>query len=211
MFKKNLCPRCNERIKKSFSFCPSCGFDLDNLNFKDGFLGKKDFEELGIKLPFGFNALLKPLIKELNKQISELDREFKDKNSSEDSKVSFSLHFGVPGQKGSFQKFPQKSVVKPKKSVILPKISNLDFQNYKSLPRVEPKTNIRRLSDKVVYELELEGVKSIEKINFNKLENSLEIKAISNDKVFVKEVDISFDLTDYFFDKEKLFLEFALK
>lgn len=206
MFKKAKCPRCGEKVKKDFEFCPYCGSDLSNEN-SGGFLGESGFDDLGIKLPFGFKTLIKPLIKELNKQMVELDRELK-KESNESARTGFSIHFG-PGQKPVKVKNISNRV--SHKKPLFPKISNIDLSKYKNLPRVEPETNIRRLSDRVVYELDLIGVDSLSKINFNKLENSLEIKAIARDKVFVKELGGGLNLLNYFFENQKLFLEFALK
>jgi len=66
MFEK--CSRCGKRVGKKADFCSQCGLNLkgDPVSNSDGFLGKNDFEALGIKLPFAVRAMLKPLMKKAN-------------------------------------------------------------------------------------------------------------------------------------------------
>jgi HSP20 family molecular chaperone IbpA len=79
------------------------------------------------------------------------------------------------------------------------------------LERKEPKTNIRRLSNRVVYELEMPGVESLEDISIIKLENSIEIKAISKNKAYVKVIPINLPITNYNLSEGKLILELGIK
>ena len=75
------------------------------------------------------------------------------------------------------------------------------------LPRKEPETKVRRLTDKIIYEINLPGVKSLKNITVNKLENSIEIKAISKDRAYFKLIPIALPLIRYYLKKESLFLE----
>src|SRR3989338_2148318 len=111
MFKQK-CANCGKKISKKYEFCPHCGLNSSSAsNEKDyGFLGKgdlKEFDDLGMQLPFGFKMLMKPLLKELNKQMSDLDREVR-KDGREINKKSipnertftrFDITIGMPGQK----------------------------------------------------------------------------------------------------------------
>jgi len=98
------------------------------------------------------------------------------------------------------------------KTIKLPSMfSQENMKKFSSLPREEPLTNIRRLSDKMIYEISLVGVKSINDITIIKLENSIEIKAIAKDKSYFKLISISLPIINYNFSKGKLVLEFEVK
>lgn len=228
---KSKCSQCKRKVNKKYEFCPFCGFDLkggEDDNSEYGFLGKEDLDELGIKMPFGFNMLFKPLMKELSKQMGELDKELKKeavKSSGEFSKPnfnpmtnmkSFSIHIGMPGQKpirinsgnmpvNSVRKAPVKKILK------LPKISEKFLEKAKSLSRIEPETNVRRLADRIIYEIKIPGVKSVESVNISILETGIEIKAIGKNTLFVKDIEMSMPLIGYSFEKEKLILELGLR
>ncbi len=85
------------------------------------------------------------------------------------------------------------------------------IKKFTSLKKEEPQTNIRRLSNKVIYELEMPGVKSIDDISIIKLENSIEIKAVSKNKAYVKIIPINLPITDYGLSEGKLILELGVK
>lgn len=209
MFNRKYCNKCENRIKKEFNFCPNCGTNLKNDHEREyGFLGKEDINDL--KLPFGFNMLLKPLMKELSKQMAELEKEsnYEERisNHGKPVKTSFSIHIGTPGSK-PIKITPKQTT---KKVLELPKFSEEISKKIKNLPKKEPIANVRRLADRVIYELNIPGVESIEDININLLEDAVEIKAISDKELFVKNLDIDLSLIDYFFKKDKMVLEFGL-
>mgnify|MGYP001597374344 CR=1 FL=1 len=213
------CLNCDEKISKKFQYCPHCGVNVesgDRVSNDYGFLGKSD--EMDMKLPFGFNALMKPLMKELTKQMRDLDKEIqkeehvfnKDKKNMANS---FSIHIGFPGQKPikiSSSNGLNTQVAK-KVSSNLPKISQDKLDSVKSFPREEPETNVRRFSDRVVYELDVPGVSSIGEINISKLEDSIEIKAIGKEVVYVKNIDVALPLIRYGFKNDLIVLELGLK
>ena len=76
-----------------------------------------------------------------------------------------------------------------------------------SLPEKEPKTSVRRLSNKILYEMEVPGVSSIDDISINQLENSIEVKALSSKKAYKKLIPMSLPIRHYFLTKGKLTLE----
>lgn len=216
------CPRCDKRVSKKHDFCAFCGINLNaesNLDSEDfGFLGKDD--DFGFKLPFGFNALMKPLMKELSRSMLELDKELKKEKQGdgEDKKGksigNFSIHIGVPGGKpmklnlGSGNPGMQTM---EKKTFSLPKISNENFDKAKDYSREEPVTNVRRLSDRIIYELEIPGVNSIDKVNVSVLEDGIEIKAIGEKTVYQKFIDVVLPLGKIQMKKDLLVLELGLK
>ena len=223
MFREK-CPRCNKGVSKKHDFCPGCGQNMKSSSEDYGFLGKNDFEDLGIKLPFGLKALMKPLMKELTKQMADIDKELRNQNNiSKDNRPknmgNFSIHIGMPGQKpvklnsnvNPNQNSPTMQMTNPSRKLSLPKIEDKKLEKVKKFPREEPQVSIRRLSDRVIYELDLPEVNSLSNVNIARLEDSVEVKAISKKKVFVKSIDVALPLRSYKFKDEKLTLELGLK
>lgn len=221
----NKCNKCGKRIRKSYDFCPTCGNSLNNkFNADYGFLGKNDIDDLDMKLPFGFNMLFKPLLKELQKQMVELDKELKKEQGggkkSNISHTNFSIHIKAPGQKPinlTTSDFPgmisqNESINKSRnsnvQSLVLPKISRDVIDRSKDFPRKEPETSVRRLADKIVYELSVPGVPSLSGINIRKLDSAFEVKAVAKKEVFNKSISINLPLINYYFANDKLVLEF---
>ena len=79
------------------------------------------------------------------------------------------------------------------------------------LPRGEAKTDVRRFSDRVVYELNALGVENVEDIFVSKLESGYEVKAIGKKKVYVNSLPVNLPLKRYFIKEDKLFVEFGLQ
>jgi len=217
MFKKK-CSKCGKKINKNYDFCPYCGnsFFSPEKEEKDyGLLGKKDIEGFDdIKMPFGFNFLTKKLFKELDKQLREGDineEMFKERKPMGTSiSISFSSSDGQPKIKvKEYGKNRKVKKLEAKKS--LPNLQNIERlpKKYSKLPKKEAETKVRRLSNKIVYEINLPGVNSIKDILINKLENSIEIKAFSKDKAYFKLLPINLDILNYNLKDEKLILELA--
>jgi len=120
-------------------------------------------------------------------------------------------------KKGNFQlmingqKIDPETLGKIEEEKPLKKISKLFNEEKRkklnSLPEKEPKTLVRRLSNKVLYEMEIPGVDSIDDVSINQLEDSIEIKAISSKKAYKKLIPISLPIKHYFVTKGKLTLE----
>ena len=89
--------------------------------------------------------------------------------------------------------------------------SKENSKRFSKLSKKEPKTNVRRLSDKVIYEIEIPKVDSLKDISIIKLENSIEIKAIGKDEAYFKRISINFPIINYIFSQERLILEFGIK
>lgn len=246
MFGKK-CPKCNSKVKKGYDFCPHCGTnfisdsrEIDDKNY--GFLGKKDEDNFEnafgeMHLPFAFRAMLKPLLKELDKQMNEMNKQVRQPKNELGNKVpfksisssmplaSFSVYISGPGQKPVkiSAMTNRKEIISgngSKKTVSVGNTENLisglpkfDFSlqdKIKKLPKKEPETSVRRLSDKIVYELDMPGVKSMKNININQVENGFEIKSFSDKEVFVKKLVLGLPLLGYSFKEGKFSLELGL-
>lgn len=225
MFRKKRCKNCNEKINDSYNYCPYCRTPIDDF-FDDsedwGLLGKNDFDpHQEIKLPKGVDKLFRSLLKSLNKQVKNLE-EPKGKKSrtlkgtkNKRSGIGISIHTsdGKPPEirVTSFGNMPPKikKKVRKKGEGKGPKLPSSKLKKFSGLPKEEPETEIRRLSDKVIYEIKMPGVKSVKDISISQLKNSIEIKALGKNKVFQKIIPINLPIKKYNFSKKKLTLELA--
>ena len=209
MFKKKKCPRCKSKIKDSYSFCPSCGMNLSGKEDRQewGMLGKNDFENLvnEIKLPAGINMLFNSLMKGLDKQLGELDKDRK-KQQKPTKGISISISTNPFAQQTNN---PQNQTKKKDNQTNFSKqISNEKLKKIASLPKEEPQTTMKRLSNSILYEIKMPGVKSTDDIAINSHENSVEIKALSKDKAYFKIIPFGLPIIDYNLEKGNLIIEF---
>lgn len=232
MFNKIKCDKCNQKVSKKDSFCPNCGNYLSPYKKPKekkgdyGMLGNQDeftnefnnmtnsmFGGFGGKI---FNKMLNQTMKMLEKEIQKNMQEVSKQNSDESlpqNKTHFELFINGkrinPNQIKVTQKpvqFTEKNL--PKK----PENSNKFFateniKKFSELPKKEPKTELRRLQDKIIYEISVPGVQSLEDISIVKLENSIEIKAVSKDKAYSKIIPVNLDISGYGLSKGKIILE----
>ncbi len=224
MFKKKTCKNCGEKINEKYNFCPYCRVPL-NEGEDWGMLGKNDFvtpmEEM--RLPMGLNTIFNSLMNNLNKQFNELDRNVKEgKKSKIPAKkggisISISTSGNLPPEirVKSFGDVPE---MRERERKMKGKVNGLKIDNLKNkskkfagLPKEEPATDIRRFSNRVIYEIKMPGVKSMKDISIIQLENSIEIKALAKDKVYSKLIPINLPIRDYNLEKGKLVLELEAK
>jgi hypothetical protein len=210
MFNKGYnCPDCELKVKDSFDFCPYCGLDLVDPE-KDleefGALGRNDssrrsnLENQGGGLGLGgfgitdkmIGSLIKNLAKSFEKQMGNIDAEVKNLPNG------VSIQFGVPGKPS-----PGKS----KKN----QITSEQIKRMSKLPREEAKTEVKRFSDRVVYQLIAKDIASVEDVFVSKLETGYEIKAIGKKKVYVNSLPVSLPLKSYSLDSKGLSVEFGLQ
>ena len=167
--------------------------------------------------------MLKPLMNELNKQMTELNREMQKEQGENVGKTngkpitSFKIHFGVPGQMpisinssnaGMKGVNVKKSV--EKKQILLPKIDVELLKKANKLLKKEPEAVVRRLSDSIIYEIKLPGVNSINAVGIAKVSTGFEIKACSKNELFVKHINLDLKLLDFELVDENLVLEFEI-
>jgi len=213
MFGKKKCNKCNSKIDKDFDFCPHCGnYIEDNEDF--GLLGKNDFtpSKTQVKLPLGFDLLFRTLVKELDKQFKEMDKELGEKKKMPKNSGGISISIS------SFGNQPPKVMVNSYgpafrqkeqeiKKQFKKEFSEEHLEKLSNLPKTEPTTNIKRLSNKLLYEVDMPEVKSIKDISIIQLENSIEIKAIGKNKAYFKLIPFSLPIKKQKFSKGKLLLE----
>jgi len=215
MFKKRKCKNCNKKINDNYNFCPYCGSPFNENLEEWGMLGKTDtknefepfsnslFEGVGGKIISGI------LGKTLKMLEHEIQKEFKNQNST--PKTNFELIINGKRVNPKDIKLSQQGQVLKKPRKVLPNISNESLKKISILPKKEPITNIRRFADKVIYEINMPGVNSIDNVSIIQLENSIEIKAIANKTAYFKIIPINLPIIDYKFLNKKLILELEIK
>lgn len=230
MFKKKKCGSCGESIGKNYNFCPYCRISIKEVSEAEdwGMLGKNDMDFLeGIKMPLGFNTIFNSLLKNLNKQFAQIDGEFLDQNSRKSFKpvrnpenkirksgisIKISTSQGRPPEIkiqsfGNLKNENQEKLAEENVQPLLKKFTEKEAKRFLSLPRKEPSTEIRRLANKVIYEIKIPGVKSLEDVSISQLENSIEIKALTKMKAYSKIIPINLPIKKYNLSKGKLILE----
>jgi hypothetical protein len=139
----------------------------------------------------------------------ELQKELKEK-----PKTNFQLF--INGKKinlgnGNVKVIKKNKESLPSKSIKLLEFSKENQKKFANLEKHEPATNVRRLADRLIFEIEMPGVKSQSEISIKKLENSIEVKAITKNKAYFKIIQVNFPVLDYSLEKEKLILELGAK
>ena len=208
------CPRCGKTIDKDFDFCPYCGNPCD-YNNNWGMLGKNDvvtnpFNNMGFPGGF-FNKMLGNAMKMIE---SEMQREIKDTDMpGPKAKVQLYINGKKIPMDGNVKVVKkQKPAPKTQKNTpLLKTFSKENQEKFSILPKENPETHVRRLSDRVIYEIKMPGIKSIENISIRNLENSIEIKAITKSKAYYKVISIGLPVIEYSLDKETLILELEAK
>lgn len=211
------CEVCGSNVDKNWEFCPKCG--------------NKMRKELPM-VSFGLEDIFEQFGKEFEKM--EKDMRGREKDFSLIDMRDIPLPKG-DGAKGFTIKIVSKGGEKPKvdvqtfgdikKEPIEQAVSKqLGFPSgERKIPLVsriippkqkvteEPKAKITQLPGKVLVELDLPGVKSLNDVEIKELEESAEIKAIAKDKVYFKIITLPPELA--LINKElkdgKLTLEFG--
>ncbi|MEK6908911.1 MAG: hypothetical protein AABX23_02575 [Nanoarchaeota archaeon] len=213
MFSSSKCKRCEGKLKEDYSFCPYCRLDLRNPDSdmaEFGMLGKND-SVFGAPLIGGggmglndsvFNSILSNVMKMMEGQMKNLSL---DKVGFGDSKPEITqLPNGIQIKIGP-KNHTHKQESKPRV------ISDEQRDRMANLPRGQAKSEVRRLSDKVVYELATPGVDTVEDIFVSKVESGYEIKALGKKKIYFNSLQVSLPLKKYSIKDNKLTMEFGLE
>jgi len=213
--KKVKCEGCGSRTEKRNSFCPTCGNSLND-TFKEkedfGLLGKDDFSESDATPTPTFSLTDKLINSIFNSMMKNLDKQFKNQfkdfeKQMENAEVK-TFPNGIKIKISGPFRTPQKRKKSPSLNLQPREIHEEQAKKMFTLPREKAKTNVKRIGDKVVYELTTPGVNSTKDIFVSKLESGYEIKAIGNKKIYVNSIPLNLPLKKYSILKNKLFFEF---
>lgn len=211
MFEKK-CAKCKNKIKRNFDFCPFCGNNISEAFDKEdfGIIGKNDFFNEFPSMGNSFmEKMLNQSMKMLEKQMKNMAQEMNENKPSRipinEMNHNLNVQFFVNGKRV----FPQKQEIirqEPQK-VKTNKMPIEKLERFSKLKRIEPNSKVRRFGEKLIYEFEVPGVKDLDDVLINKLENSIEIKALANDKSYSKIINVNLPILRYGLDKGSLFLE----
>ena len=199
---KKKCSSCEKKIERKFNYCPWCGqsFKKQNEETDFGMLGKDDeFAQAmnQVKMPFGLDGIFNTLVKQLEKEMSGL--EGSPQNRPAGFKIQIST--GVPNMQMN------QPMQRRQSSAPVSIVSDEEKSRRASLERVEAKSNIRRLPEGVIYEIDAPGVKSKSDVVITKLEQSIEVKAYSNDKCYVKAIPLKLEILGIGVKDDKVLLK----
>lgn len=221
MFNKRKCQKCGNSFGGSVNFCSKCGMKVgDKIEKNYGMLGTDDIEEQFNQIQNSFmgGGLLGGMLNKTMKMLEkELGREMNSQNNQANTRMELFINgqridpkkikvLQKPIQQNSAQEQKQKTI----KTLILP-FKKEKQDEFSKLPKQEPTTNVRRLSDAVIYELTVPGVKNIDDVSFVQVGESIEVKAIAKDKAYFKSISMNLPIVNYSLSKGKLILEMNTK
>jgi HSP20 family molecular chaperone IbpA len=216
MFDKK-CAKCKGKVKKNFEFCPYCGNEFSSSFDKEdfGILGKNDFIDEQFSPGLGntlidkmFNQTMKMLEKQMKNLAEETNNQNHQKIRANNANPNLNIQFFVNGKKVFPQQPNMQEMQNPvPQKVKVNKMSQEKLQMFSKLKKVEPNSNVKRFGNKIIYELNVPGVNNIEDILINRLENSIEIKALAKDKSYSKIINVNLPIIRYGLDNGNLILE----
>lgn len=231
MFNKKIQCRCGKKIDSKYDFCPYCGANLKEKVVRDQARDKevktmmKEVENafgMPFFMKFPFEKIVKQLVKDIDKQFHEYDEMLathEDKTQPVNvSGVSISINSSSEGEPvievKQFGQGEEKEIMpdkekeqKPYRNLPKSRLSEAEAAKLSKLPRQEPETKVRRLTDRIIYEISLPGVRQEKNIIINKLQNSIEIKAFAKDKAYFKLIPLDLAIKNHKLVKETLILE----
>lgn len=195
------CPGCEKKVENKFNFCPYCGLMLraGKRNNDFGMLGNNDNSGnvQNLKLPFGMDKMMNSLVKQLERQLGNLD--FDDvEGMPKNVKIRISRN-GLPMGNMVQQK--------PKQKVEVPKVSEKEARRRINLPKENADSKMKRLGNTIIYEIDAPGIKRKEDIVLTELATGIEIKAYSDDKCYVKFIPLKVEVIEFYVRHEKVFVE----
>jgi RNA polymerase subunit RPABC4/transcription elongation factor Spt4 len=199
MFKKKVCPNCGESIKEDWEFCPYCGEKIET----------EELEEKEMITPF------RSIFSDIDKEFERIDKmfgfdsfnfpSFKMKPGIRGGGVSITIQSGT-GMKpkveiktsGEYKKLEPEL---KRKFGIKPAIEEVEEEKMErkkhkvKLPKVteEPESEIQTIGNKQIISIKLPDVKSEDDIEIKRLEQSIEVKAFTDDKAYFKLIPIPKD------------------
>lgn len=238
MFGRKTCKFCGKKTNKEFFFCPYCGNSFNHGEQRtlaqgnvqrniQGSMGNYLDDDFDMNFGFAFNTIFRQLEKQLDKQLRALDKELA-RGGAQGVSIRVDTTRGTPeimikpishSQDITGRREVRGNGIRSRaskegtKGEILPqKLSERHLellQKHINLPREEPKTSIRRLADRIIYEIVLPDVSSLDDIFIRRFQTSIEVKAFSKarNKVYFKVIPLNMEILHYALQDGKLFLE----
>ncbi len=201
------CKNCSSEINKKWEFCPNCGEELNQKAKPQRAMNPfAAFSSMG-----GFGGF-DQIFQQMEKQIIQMDREFARSASQIERQprgfkivnprgggisISIIQAGGRPPQvnvktSGEFKQMEPEikrglgaAVGAPVSSRAQPALA---FENKLSgiSETAEPETEVKKTDGKIAYTMRLPDVKKVDDIQIKRLPNSIEIRAVSGNKMYFK-------------------------
>jgi hypothetical protein len=226
MFSKKSCKKCGEKLSKKYSFCPICGTPVNRKNEEDfGMLGRNDFLENSDSLStslFGglsggimnkmFNNAMKMLEKELQENMKSQNPNINNLNNM--PRTKFRLMINGKEINLNEKNFNEREIQKKElskgssKKAKYNEFTDEQIEKFTKLKKIMPKSHLKRIDDKIIYEIELPEVESLKNTSITRLEDGIEIRALAEKKAYLKRVPLTLPILNYFLSENILVLEF---
>ncbi len=175
-----------------------------------GLLGLSDFdrhsgeavqqEGLGIADRM-INSIFNSMVNTINKQMQNQFREMKADDKAEIVSFPNGIKIKISGQNNNVAKQKQKQQKREISAELIRRIN--------SLPKSKARGSMKRIGNKVYYEIAAPGIVSTDDVLVSKLESGYEVKAIGKKKVYVNSIPINLPLKSYSISDTKLLMEFS--
>jgi hypothetical protein len=147
-----------------------------------------------VKLPFGLEKMMGSLMKQIEKELGEIGGP------------------GMgPGPKGfeiKIQTGMPKNISQGKPQLIAEQdVSGREKQRRDGLPQKQAKSKVKRLSDKILYEIDAPGVEKVADVVITPLEKGVEVRAYTKEACYIKTIPLKVKIEKYAVKKGKVLLE----
>ena len=207
---KKKCRSCGKKVDRKFRYCPWCGKPTKEIKREDyGFLGKDDFEEGGNQMTQGIMPMgnLGKMMNSLMNQLGKEMQNFDGKDFAGNMPKGFTIKIQRGG--GPIVKNLSSKEEPKEKKIENPKISDKEKERRAKLKRKETVSKVKRISDKIIYEIDAPGIKDKSEVEITSLEKGLEVKIYSKDYCYVKIIPAKIKFSKMNVQKDKLILEFT--
>jgi RNA polymerase subunit RPABC4/transcription elongation factor Spt4 len=197
MFKKK-CRGCAEKVDRKFNYCPHCGASLKLRDEDMGMLGATDSGRIQeeLKLPFGVEKIMGSLVKQLEKQLENMDL---------DDKEGMPKGFKIQIARGPMvHGVVQNNVPKKRMTSV---VSREEGERRANLKKTEAESKVKRIGDVIIYEIKAPGIMRKEDVVITELETGIEIRAYAQDRCYVKVIPMKVEILGMRIDREKISVE----
>ncbi len=201
---KKKCSSCSKKIERKFKFCPWCGTPTKKVKQEDyGMLGLNDevLSEETVNPLSLFGGSLGNIFNQLTKQLSKELQNMDMADSTKPRGIEIRFSTGKPVQRVMKQGISNTTSVEE-----IP-IDSAELERRKKLPLVVAVSNVRRLPEGIIYEIDTPGVKSKQDVSILRMENGIELRAFSADKCYIKTIPLKVDIVKYVVRDDKVIIQ----
>jgi len=152
-----------------------------------------------------FDKMIGSMVKQLSKDLAKMDGMNGSNIGKMPSGFRIQISTGMPPQMNPIA--PTKKEKKVGIQEFKEEAGKEEIDRRKILPRENANSSVKRLSDRIIYEILIPGVKSKKDVIISKMENSIEVRAYSKEKCYIKTIPMKVEILGFNVEEDKLFLE----